>query len=52
MAMVGKDRSGSMFLGMTRQATQEYERQVAKVNMEDHDDGISYALWGLFNMIT
>ncbi|EEA24192.1 hypothetical protein TMatcc_007265 [Talaromyces marneffei ATCC 18224] len=52
MAVIGKDRSGSMYLGMTRRAAQEYENTVAKVNMEEGDDSVSYALWGIFNMIT
>ncbi|KAF4954393.1 hypothetical protein F66182_18402 [Fusarium sp. NRRL 66182] len=53
MAVVGKDRPGSIFLGMTRRAAQEYENLVAIVNTdEESDDSISYALWGFFNMIT
>lgn len=53
MAVVGKDRPGSIFLGMTRRAAQEYEKIVAIVNTdEEGDDSISYALWGFFNMIT
>ncbi|EED17883.1 C6 transcription factor, putative [Talaromyces stipitatus ATCC 10500] len=52
MSIIGKDRSGWMYLGMTIRAAQEYENSVLKGNMENGNDSISYALWGIFNMIT
>ncbi|OKL57428.1 hypothetical protein UA08_07042 [Talaromyces atroroseus] len=52
MAMVGKDRTGWMYLGLARRATEEFEKQLAQGGIRNAEDPISYALWGMFSIIT